>query len=196
MSQSARVTSIEGLGEFRTALCSFGDEAKEALVSVDMELRRSTDWLHDQLKFWQAAVKKQEHVVAEAKILLNRKKISRVFGRKPDTTQEEEDVRKAVGKLRAAEEKVEHCRRWGPQLQHAIGEYEGPARQLSTILEAELPKTVAALDRMVEALEAYVRLEAPTGDVAPMVTSTHEMTSAATGGEAIPRHNGTEDTRP
>jgi hypothetical protein len=186
MSQAANVTSIDALREFRVSLCSFGDDAREALVSVDMEIRRAVDWLHDQLKLWQAQVKNREHKVAEAKIILNRKKISRLFGRPPDTTQEEEDVRKALSRMREAEQKVERCRRWGPQLTHAIGEYQGPARQLGSILDADLPKTLATLDRMLDALEQYVHLVAPTTPgSARVATSTSEMTSAAVAGEPL-----------
>jgi hypothetical protein len=185
MSESANVTSLEGMQEFRVALCAFGDDAKEALVTVDMEAQRAVNWLHDQLKFWQATVTKCEHKLAEAKIVLNRKKISRIFGHKPDTTQEEEDVRKAVGRLKEAEHKVERCRRWGPQLTHAIGEYAGPARQLGTVLEVDLPRTVATLDRMIEALDAYVKLAVPAAPSSATVTSSNEMTSAATHGEPM-----------
>jgi hypothetical protein len=186
MSQTANVASLEALREFRVSLCSFGEDAREALVSVDMEIRRAVDWLHDQLKLWQNQVKAREHKVAEAKIVLNRKKISRVFGRHPDTTQEEEDLRKAVTRMREAEHKVERCRRWGPQLTHAIGEYEGPARQLGGQLDAELPKTLAALDRMLDALEQYVQLVAPsTSGAAGRSSATSEVTSAAVAGEEL-----------
>ena len=183
MSQSANITSLEGLEDFRVSLCAFGDDAKEALVTADMEAHRAVNWLHEQLKYWQAMVTKCEHQVAEAKIVLNRKKISRFFGHKPDTTQEEVDVRKALARVKEAEHKVERCRRWGPQLTHALGEYAGPARQLGTALEVDLPRTVATLDRMIEALDAYVKLAVPAAPSAATLTSSNEMTSAATRGE-------------
>jgi hypothetical protein len=194
MSQQANLTSFESLQDFREALCAFGDDAKEALVTVDMEAQRAVNWLHEQLLHWKAMVTKCEHQVAEAKIVLNRKKISRIFGRQPDTTQEEVDVRKAVARLKEAERKVELCRRWGPQLTHAIGEYAGPGRQLGTTLEVDLPRTVATLDRMLAALDSYIKLAVPAAPGTATVTSTNEITSAATHGEPIDAASSTATT--
>ena len=53
MSQSARVTSIEMLVDFRAALCTFGERAGEILSSVQMAVARASDWLENQTTYWQ-----------------------------------------------------------------------------------------------------------------------------------------------
>ncbi len=126
--------------------------------------------MEEQLKHWQAAVFKCERDVATAKIELNRKKIERVFGRKPDITEQEENLRKAKAKLQYAEEKVSKCRRWIAQLPRAILEYEGPGRQLAGLIDTEVPKMLGLLDRKLTALEGYLAIAPPSA--APLPTET------------------------
>ncbi len=161
MSTSARVTSIESLDRFKAHLAKFGGEAREALVSADMEIRRTFEWLQERLKFWQNMVARCEQEVGVAKIELNRKKIARVFGRQPDCTEQEENLRKAKQRLHHAEAKVERVKRWTPQLQHHVTEFDGPARALGTRLELDLPNALADLAKRIAALDAYVKLAPP-----------------------------------
>jgi DNA repair exonuclease SbcCD ATPase subunit len=162
MAQAAKVSSVEAIQEFRAHLATFGQEAREALDAADMEIHRTFDWLHDQLKRWQKEVELRERKVAEAKIELNRKKIERVFGRKPDYTEQEENLRKAQQRLRLAEDKVASCRRWQPALQHAVTEYHGPARQLAGIIDTQHKQALALLASKIEALDQYLKLIAPS----------------------------------
>lgn len=165
MSQTARVRSIEAIEDFKTALCRFGADAKAALDAVEMEVRRSFDWLNGQVQHWRKEVQRREQAVGVARVELNRRKISRIFGQQPDCTEQEEALREAQQRLRLAEAKVERCRRWEPVLRHAMGEYEGPSRQLASLLEMVLPKAVAILDQKTEALESYVLMAPPPGAV-------------------------------
>src|SRR5262245_8380719 len=162
----ARVTSIDALRKFREGLCLFGEKAQEALIAADMEIRRAFGDLHERLKHWKHTVHVCEHKVAEAKIELNRKKISRFFGHQPDSTEQEENLRKAKARLQRAEERTENCRRWEPKLQQAVLDYEGPARQLAGRLDHDLPRALFVLDQKIAALEEYLRLLAPEGGVA------------------------------
>ncbi len=175
----ARVTSLEALQKFREALCVFGAKATEALVAADMEIRKSFDELHERLKQWKKTVQACEHNVAAAKIELNRKKISRFFGHQPDSTEQEENLRKAKVRLQRAEERTENCRRWEPKLQQAVLEYAGPARQLGGRLDHDLPRALAVLDQKIAALEAYLHLLAPEGAVPAPVGSALSMRAPA-----------------
>ena len=187
MSEAAEVRSIPALQEFREAFATFGEQVREALSAAEMEIRRTLNQMEEQLKRWQGMVAKCEREVATAKIELNRKKIERVIGgRKPDITEQEENLRKAKARLQMAEEKVTKCRRWLAQLPRAILEYEGPGRHLSGIIDAEVPKMLALLDRKLTALEGYLRIEPPSAAPAPLLNATAEAVSMAASGETIP----------
>ena len=171
MAQAAEVRSIPALHEFREAFATFGEEVREALSAAEMEIRRSLNQMEEQLKHWQAMVFKCERDLATAKIELNRKKIERVFGRKPDITEQEENLRKAKARLQMAEGKVTKCRRWLAQLPRAILEYEGPGRQLAGVIDTEVPKLLALLDRKLAALEGYLKVAPPETRPLPVESS-------------------------
>src|SRR5437867_139075 len=123
---SANVTALETLIELKVALNNFAAQANEALSSLDMEIRRTLDWLADQHKHWQAAVKESEDEVFQAKQELARKKMMRLGDRPPDTTEQEQALKKALARLEYAEEKLQATRRWLRELPEAILDYQGP----------------------------------------------------------------------
>jgi hypothetical protein len=156
MQPPARVTSLDLLRDFRAALAAFKADGQDGLTAIALDVRRAFDWLDDRRQFWISAVRQCHDDVVHAKADLARKKVFIPGERKPDTTQEEKALRRAIARLAHAEEQVEKCRRWGPVLQRAADEYEGPARQLAGMLEAEVPKALGLMERLVMSLEDYV----------------------------------------
>src|SRR5438105_13737992 len=75
MSESARVTSIDALRDWKEALCVFKQDAAEALCANEMEIRRFFDWLDEQTKYWQNEVRRREDLVVQARNALVRKKM-------------------------------------------------------------------------------------------------------------------------
>jgi hypothetical protein len=158
MSQSAHVTSIAAIKEFRVALCRFGLDVREALCATELEIRRFHDWLEDQLKYWRSEIRRREEEVVRAKGELVQRKYARADGR--GYTEQEKALEEATARLLHAQEKLKKVREWIHTLPQALIEYEGPARQLRGMVEAELTHALAVLDRKTEALEAYVSLTA------------------------------------
>ena len=158
MNPSAHVTSIEAMADFQAGLVTFTDKAKEALGTVEMELNRVVDWLADQAKHWQTEIRQAENAVFEAKNDLARKKMMKIGDRKPDTTDEEKTLRRAQAWLEHSEEKLARTRHWQRAFPDAVGDYQGPARQLQFLLESKVPQMNAYLNQKIEALENYRRL--------------------------------------
>jgi hypothetical protein len=166
--QAADVRSIEALRELHAAVCKFRTNAQDALAAVDLTIRRANDWLSDQLNFWQRAIRTSEDEVFQAKQELAQRKYTSWDGREPDSTVQQENLRKAQAKLRYAHDKVATVRRWMQKFPHAASEvYEGPARQLGATLETELARGLALLERRVVALEQYAALAPPEGPREP-----------------------------
>jgi hypothetical protein len=187
MPSSARVTSIQTVADFREALVAFGDTGREALGAADSQLRRAVDWLSDQTKFWQAQIRKSQEEVHRAKLELDQRKFENRDGKGRGTAEPEKNLRKAVEKLRHAEERLANCRRWVPHLQHALTEYQGPARALAGALETNLKHAVALLDQKLVALEAYLALQAPS--MAPLPgepSAASPLTTASVGTPEAP----------
>jgi hypothetical protein len=156
MKPPARVNSLDLLRDFRAAVATFKADGVDALTANALDIRRAVEWLAERRAFWVRAVRDCQDEVTHAKAELNRKQVLHPGDRQPDCTQEIKALRKAQARLEHAEDQVEKCKRWEPTLQRAADEYEGPARQLSDLLEGDLPKSLSLLDRLVVALEEYV----------------------------------------
>lgn len=163
MSDAANVASISALADFRAALATFTDQAKEALIILQLDIRRTLDFLDDQVKIWKADIIAAENAVFEAKNNLARKRMMRIGDHPQDTTEEEKLLKRAQAWLEFSEEKLANTRRWIRNLPDYIKEYEGPARNFQSILEIELPQIMNFLTARIDALEAYERLAPPSG---------------------------------
>jgi beta-lactamase class A len=184
MASSARVTSVEALKEFRASLCSFGHDAKEALCTTELEIRRILDWLDGKLKDWQREVGIRQEQVARAKAELIQRQYGQYDGRGPGTTDQEIALQKAIRRLQEAEAKVQKTRQWQNLLPRAVAEYEGPARQLMGMLDADLTRGLAILDQKITALDAYLTTAtpfAPTQADADNSTETSSVLPRGTG---------------
>jgi hypothetical protein len=170
MADGADVRSIDAVRDWHAALAAYGDNLSEALAGVELEIRRSYDWLHDQLAAWRKAVRECEEEVVQAKAELAARKFPDWSGREPDTTVQEKALRAAKARLEHAEDQVARARSWIARLPKLVEEaYTGPSRRLGAFLEAELPKGLAGLDRRIAALETYAGLRA---DYAPGPSAT------------------------
>jgi hypothetical protein len=171
MSDIARVDSIDALKQFRAKLCEFGVDAHESLAAVESEIRHVQTWLAERLKYWQLQVRDRGEDVSRAKAAFVRHKWGSKDGKGVGTTEVEMELKKAKRRLEEAEAKAEVTRRWLRELPHSIHEYEGPARQLTGYLEADLKQDLAMLDRMTAALEGYVAIVAPSASAPPSEAS-------------------------
>ncbi|MGO9470272.1 MAG: hypothetical protein ACLQVF_39755 [Isosphaeraceae bacterium] len=179
MSRSANVLSTDTLKDFKITLCNFGEEARNALSGVEMELRRTRDWLErDQLGYWQAQVKRRQEELMQARADLHKRKISQQGSDAVSDAEQKEALRDAQRRLRTAEEKVDLIKKkLIPYLTHEIAEYHAHAQPLGDHLSGGFERSIAAMEKMVAALESYLALRAPT---APRLDSVAESGAAAT----------------
>jgi hypothetical protein len=162
MSESAKVTAIDAINDFRSALVAFGEEATDALLSAEAEIRRVGDWVEDQLKHWQNEVRLGEEAVFQAKTELTRKKMMQFGDRPVDTTDQEMALRRARAWLEHAEEQVVVTRQWIRDWPKAVIDYRGPTGQLKMMLEGDLPRAATLLGRKIAALQAYADTTRPS----------------------------------
>ncbi|MBI3462146.1 MAG: hypothetical protein HY000_03665 [Planctomycetes bacterium] len=159
---AAGVGSLDALKEFRAALCRFIKDAGDALLAVDLELRRAQEWLQlDRPRYWQAEIRRREEAVLHAKADLSRAKTTAMFGNTAGCTDQKVALRRAQARLEEAKEKLLTVRRWAMVLEREVEDFKGPSQQLSNLLEADLVAAVAQLDQSITALEAYLSLETP-----------------------------------
>jgi hypothetical protein len=157
MSLPVDVGSLDTIKDFRAHLIRFGEDAKNALASTEMEIVRMVNWLtHDRRFYWEGRIKHLREEMSQAKGELHRKRTSNMFGGESNMGEQKDNLRDAKRRLEEAEEKLERVRRWASPLQQAIMEYRSRARPLSDMVDGELERAVAMLDRMVVAIEEYL----------------------------------------
>jgi hypothetical protein len=179
MSRSANVRSTQTLTDFKNSLCNFGEEARNALSGVEMELRRVRDWLErDQLGYWQAQVKRRQEQMMQARADLHKRKISQQGSDAVSDSEQKEALRDAQRRLRVAEEKVDLIKKkLIPYLHHEIAEYHSHSQPLGDHLSGGFERSIAAMEKMIGALESYLALRVPT---APRSDSAAESGASAT----------------
>ncbi len=167
MSDSANVRSIQAIRDFKVALANFAEDARNALSSSEMEVRRTRDWLlRDQLGYWTNQIKRRNEQVSMARADLHRRRLSQQGSDAVSDTEQKEAVRLAQRKLEEAELKVKLVKKWGPILEHAIAEYHSTSQPLGDRLTGTLVNSMMLLDRMCTTLENYMAIQAKSTEFA------------------------------
>jgi hypothetical protein len=168
MSTQASVHSVEALKELRAALALFAEDSLAALGGVDMEIRRTIQWLqHDRTSYWQQQIKRRREAVAAAQAEVFRRKLAQSRDHTPAYSEQKEILRKAEANLRDAEMRAALVKKWQPALQQAVLEYRASTRRMADISRGDVPRAMAVLVKMIDALEAYLRVAPPSGVSAP-----------------------------
>jgi hypothetical protein len=194
MDGGAYVNSIDAVRDFRAALVTFAHEAKEALASHDLELRRSLAWLLDeQPKYWEKEQRRLDDAVTQARIELERRLNTRLpGGETPSCMEERKMLERARARHRRADEVAAAMRRYAMAAEREAEEYSGRARQLSDVLEADLPRAIAMVDRVLDSLDAYVAVggtsaKQATSAAMPSAARTDALPEATPPAEAAPK---------
>jgi exonuclease VII small subunit len=152
----ADVRSLDGIRDWCAAVKTYREDCAASLAGIEMEIRRAVDWVDDQGRRWASAVRDCEQELWQAKQDLNARKIPDWSGREPDTTVQERAVRRCEARLEHAQDQVRRCRSWMQKLPKLIDEtYRANSHRLNLILEGDLAKALASLERRIASLEAY-----------------------------------------
>jgi hypothetical protein len=183
MGQPARVKSIDALQTMSSSLVCFHDDACSALDDLEMEIRRASQWIgHDCRQYWKEELRRSRDGVTEARLQLeNARMFRRIAEEHGSFVEEKKALEKAKRRAQIAESKVEAIPHWATMIERAVNEYRASRSQFVSWLEADFPRAVAALNRMMSDLEAYVRLAAPTDEHSPIALETANETQAAEG---------------
>jgi hypothetical protein len=164
LSSQADVRSIEALKEFRAVLALYAEDAQGALGAVKMEARRTVQWLHHDRKLhWSEQIKRRREQVSSARAEVARRKLAKTPEYTPAFSEQKELLRKAEAGLREAEAKVALIKKWEPALQQAVLELYAGIRRIGDLAGTDIPRASMLLERLVDALEAYVREAPPSG---------------------------------
>jgi hypothetical protein len=164
MSSQATVLSVDALQQFRAGLALYGDDTLAALGAVDAEVRRTVLWLEqNRPAYWHEQIKRRREQVSQARADVYRKKLQKRPDYTPPMSEQVENLRKAEASLEEAEKRLAMVRKWQPRLQHAVLEYHASVQRLKDFTATDVPNAALLLGRIVEAIEAYLRVQPPAG---------------------------------
>jgi len=182
MSPTARVKSIDALQAMSAALECFSNDASSALDDLEMEIRRALQWIgQDCRQYWKQEVRLARDGVTEARLQLEHAMMFRRIDedQRASCVEEKKALERAKRRLQIAEDKVEVIPHWAVAIERAVNEYRGSRSQFVNWLEADFPRAVAALGRMISNLETYVHLETPADEHAPIDWASMKSTDDA-----------------
>jgi len=180
MSTQADVKSIDTLAFMKAAFASFAHESGQAISECEIQGQRAVDWICvDQAGFWKAEVRRMTELVNKAiKDLEYCKAFKKVGNNQPSCIEEKKALEKAKQRLARAEQKAEAVRRWTPVVQQQFREACVRLVRFREVVDVDCPRSMAQLEKMLKALDAYRQVASPTGEASG---------SGGSGGQAVTR---------
>jgi hypothetical protein len=158
MSAPAHVTSIEALRAFRRALKLYEQATRDSLGTLTAEMRRAVNWISDdRTRYWPAQQRKAEELVAAARTDLELCRMASLKNEQRSCIQEKKNLERAIARQRHCEKQVQNVGQWRHTVEHQADETTGKMARLTHYLDTDIPKAIATLDRMIDALEKYTQ---------------------------------------
>ncbi len=156
MTGPANVTSIEALHQFRGALIRFAEDVTAIVDNLRQEVSRTLEWIQtDRPVYWREQVRLGFDGVARARSRLEIAEQRMMDGQGPACIEEKSALRKAKAQLQFAQEQVHVVRRWAVKLQSESDDYRSRLGHLDGFLKRDLPRMIAKIQKMGEALDRY-----------------------------------------
>lgn len=157
MADYAHIDSLDALKKFRAALVKFVEGVCVGLDEAEAEIQRTDMWLkQEQPVYWKNQVALRTELFARAKSALKRKQLQTTgLNNRPSCVDELKELARAEQALEEARHKQEQVRRWSRLFEQEGFSYTATAQRLRTASQSGLPRALAQLDAMIEAIEAY-----------------------------------------
>jgi hypothetical protein len=173
MNQSANVTSIDAVQAFRAALVKFEENSRDGITSLELEIRRAVNWIEvDRRRYWPAQVKHASEGLAQARNALERCQLKYGSEEAPPCYEQKKDYERAKQRLRYCEDQVRKVKQWTQVVRQEMTAFQGQMAQMTICVDTELPRAIATLTKMLNALERYALA---AGELASGSTSTKDV---------------------
>lgn len=186
MNQGAHVRSIAALGELRSALVVFEEDAAAALSMAEADIVRTIDWVRaDRIPYWKKEITRREEMLTRAKTDLAQAQMTDHSMGPKSTVDERKAIARAREKVEEARQKLKASQRWFRELEKQYTMYKGRVAPMQRMVAAELPKARTDLEQMARTLDEYLAISSE-GQGAGEASSRSGSSSGsmAQGGEA------------
>ena len=162
MPLAANITSTDAVRLFKVALQEYETQVRDIVAQLELDLRRALDWVdHDRPRYWTQQCHKASDGIAEARRALERAELSIRPEDKRSCYEQKLAFEQARRRLRLCEQKLRAARKWRVTLHQESDEFLGHIGRLNNYVDTELPRALATLERLAQALDKYTELTAP-----------------------------------
>lgn len=180
MSQQANVTQIDALKHFRGVLVQYQAKLRDACELLNYEGGKGVDWVDvDRSSYWPAEVRRLEDALVAAKNALEQCNLRAYGDERASCIDEKKAVSRINSRLNTARDKVKETRAWKMRIHRDGDEFRTRIVQVTDYADSDVPKAIAALDRMIDALEKY----AARSDTPPKTNSATSVMKPSNEGE-------------
>ncbi len=162
MAKNARIDSPEILKELRVQFVKFSQACHQALSAVDSDVKSTEMWLtHDQRLFLKMQLRKCDEAVTAAQSDYSQAKWGASDLNRSSGVEEKRVLDRAKRRKEEVERTAAAVQRWSVQLVDQVGKLRRPCISLANLLDFTTPRALAAIDRMLDSLEEYLRPTPP-----------------------------------
>jgi hypothetical protein len=166
MDESINIRTIQTLGELKNAFIDFSVETRESLIAIAGELRRTLEWMKDEVNFRHRNVISCREAVNFAVHELRECENQADDDYTSDCSVEADQLQEARRSLRNAEDELKKAQIWFSRVQKAIQQFGMHVRRLKDLANHRTEMAKAFLDRALMDLERYLAISAPEAGMA------------------------------
>lgn len=164
MAQGAKITSTDAVRLFKAGLQEYEAQVRDTVTQLELDLRRAMDWIeHDRLRYWTQECRAASDALAEARRALERAELAIRAEDKRSAYEKKLAYDQAKQRLRNAEQKVRAVRKWRLTMHQESDQFLGNVGRMNNYLDTELPRAVATLERLAQALDKYTEFTESSG---------------------------------
>jgi len=153
MADQARITDVDALESFRSALIVFISKTRQTINAAQDSVKKTRNWLQlEQPAYWSGQMKQQQKRLEQANAELMSARLSE-FIESPVVQQMA--VRKARTALQESEEKLRRTKAWAREYDRAVDPMMRTLDSLRDFIDNDLALAVAQLVEMQKILEGY-----------------------------------------
>jgi hypothetical protein len=155
----AEVRSIDALNQFRLALVEYEDQMLDSLTMLKLELHKATVWIdHEQPTYWSSESRRSSEKLVVAHNDLERCEMAIRIEDRKSCMVEKKALERAKLRLRLCDQKINTVKKWKVVLHQESSLMTGRLAKLRDVIERELPRAMATMERLVSSLEQYAAI--------------------------------------
>lgn len=161
MADQARISNLDAIETFRSALIVFISKTRQALDTAQDAVKKTRAWLQtEQPAFWASQIRARQKRLDQANAELMSARMSE-FVETPAAQQMA--VRKARAALEEAQAKMDRTKLWARDYDRTVDPLSRKLDSLRDFIDSDLVLAVAHLVELQKIIEAYNETPAPAG---------------------------------